>query len=94
MHFLEYLILFGGFGLFVTAAGFVLYDIYLSFELEELLHRGEGDGEVEGHDIPAGRAVQLLKEVDSLQRPATRRKARRKLALKLSGTDAIVGAHH
>jgi hypothetical protein len=55
MHFLEYLILFGGFGLFVTAAGFVLYDIYLSFELEELLHRGEADGEVEGDAVPADR---------------------------------------
>ncbi|MGH9776392.1 MAG: SPFH domain-containing protein [Candidatus Acidiferrales bacterium] len=40
MLFLKYLFLIVGFGLFGTSCGLVLYDVYLSFELERLLRRG------------------------------------------------------
>jgi len=39
MLFLKYLLLIACFGLFVSAAGAILYDIYLAFELNRILSR-------------------------------------------------------
>jgi regulator of protease activity HflC (stomatin/prohibitin superfamily) len=42
MLFLRFLLLFASFGLLASAAGVVLYDIFLAFELSKLLRRGGG----------------------------------------------------
>src|SRR6267143_6925907 len=42
MLFLRFLLLLGSFGLLASAAGVVLYDIFLAFELNRLLRRRDG----------------------------------------------------
>ncbi|MGB8789172.1 MAG: hypothetical protein WCC98_16030, partial [Candidatus Acidiferrales bacterium] len=73
MLFLKYLLLVGGFGLLATAAGFVIYDIYLAFELDRLLHRGQA----------------ASPENPTVARPAATRKIRLTPALKLAGAGAL-----
>jgi hypothetical protein len=41
MLFIKFLLLFATFGFLACAAGMVLYDVYLAFELSRILRRGE-----------------------------------------------------
>jgi regulator of protease activity HflC (stomatin/prohibitin superfamily) len=83
MLFIKYMMLVACFGLLATALGAVVYDIYLAFELERILHRRTSDaapGEL------SGTATQVI-----LTTPRRRREIRWDLACKLAGVAAFLG---
>jgi len=83
MILLKYILLIICFGCFASAAGAILYDIYLAFELSRLLRRGEKSGETPAPESST-RAPGLI-----LPRP--RREIRWNTAAKLAAIGALAG---
>jgi regulator of protease activity HflC (stomatin/prohibitin superfamily) len=77
MLFLKFLLLLISFGFLLAAAGVVLYDIYLAFELDRILRRGESDRSSAGSAQPVA--------------PRTRRAIRWNTAAKLLAVAAVCG---
>ncbi|HTR45933.1 MAG TPA: SPFH domain-containing protein [Verrucomicrobiae bacterium] len=82
MLFLKYLLLIACFGLFVSAAGAILYDIYLAFELNRILSRRKNpsDSGASGDAPPPGVVL-----------PRPRRAIRWNTAAKLLAIAALAG---
>jgi regulator of protease activity HflC (stomatin/prohibitin superfamily) len=82
MLFLKYMMLVACFGLFAAAAGAVLYDIYLAFELDRMLRRG-APAAAPGEPAMASMAAAVT--------PRRRRVIRWDLACKLAAVAALLG---
>jgi len=91
MLFLRFLLLAVSFGFLACAAGVVLYDIYLSFELGRLLRRGEPGGEASqpGQGGEVAPAIQRV-TIPARPRRAIRWNAAAKFVL-LAAASAFVG---